>query len=86
MKVGACGICCETCGLFVKGICKGCDKTKEHIEFLKSIKANCPILGCAVSNKTDVCSKDCDKFPCEKFEGWPLSKEWLEMYKSRDKK
>jgi len=83
IKVGACGICCESCGLYVKGVCTGCNKTKEGVEFLKSINANCPVLECAVGNKKDVCSKDCDKFPCDKFQDWPLAKEWLEMYRSR---
>jgi len=83
VKVGACGICCSTCGLFVKKICPGYNKTKEGIEFLKSVNANCPVLECAVENKVDICSKDCEKFPCEKFKDWPLSDEWLEMYKTR---
>ena len=83
IKIGACGICCASCGLYVKGICPGCNKIEEGVRFLKSINANCPVLECAVENKIDVCSKDCDKFPCEKFKDWPLSKEWLEMYKSR---
>jgi len=50
---------------------------------LKSIDANCPVLECAVEKEIDVCSKDCKKFPCSKFEGWPLTKEWLKMYKTR---
>ena len=83
LKIGACGICCGTCGLYVKGICPGCNKTEEGVKFLKSINANCPVLECAVNRKIDVCSKDCDKFPCEKFKDWPLSNGWLEMYKSR---
>jgi len=83
MKVGACGICCETCGLYTRKICTGCEKTQKHVEFLKSINANCPVLECAVKNKVDVCSKDCNKFPCEKFEGWPLVRDWLEMFKKR---
>ena len=48
MRVGACGICCETCGLFTKEICPGCEKTEENVEFLKGINANCPVLECAV--------------------------------------
>ncbi len=83
LKIGACGICCTSCGLYTRKICLGCDKTKEGVEFLKSINANCPVLECAVSNKIDVCSRDCDKFPCRKFEGWPLGKGWLEMFKVR---
>lgn len=85
-KIGACGIFCSTCGLYVKGICPGCDKTKRGVEFLKSINANCPVLECAVEKGVDVCSRDCENFPCEKFKGWPLTEEWLEMYKARLKK
>lgn len=83
MKVSACGICCETCGLLTRKICSGCEKTQKQVDFLKSINASCPILECAVNNKIDVCSRDCSKFPCEKFKGWPLAKEWLEMFKAR---
>ena len=82
-KVGACGICCSSCGLYVKRICPGCNKTKEGIDFLKSINAICPVLECAVGKQINVCSKDCREFPCDKFKDWPLSKEWLEMYRSR---
>lgn len=35
MKVGACGIACETCGLYTKGICEGCEHSQGHVEFLK---------------------------------------------------
>jgi len=82
-KVGACGICCSNCGLFVKGICPRCNRTKEGVEFLKSINANCPVLECAVEKKIDVCSKDCERFPCDKFKDWPLAEGWLKMYKAR---
>ena len=85
IKIGACGICCETCGLYVKGICSGCDKSEKGVKFLKSIDANCPVLECAVKKRIDVCSRDCGKFPCDNFAGWPLSEEWLDMYKSRQK-
>lgn len=83
MKIGACGICCETCGLHTRGICPGCIKTQKQVEFLKSIDANCSVLECAVNNKINICSRDCSKFPCSKFRGWPFVKSWLEMYKHR---
>ena len=82
-KIGACGICCTTCGLYIKKICPGCNKTDEGVKFLKNINANCPVLECAVENKIDICSRDCDKFPCTRFKNWPLTEEWLQMYKSR---
>ncbi|PIP24818.1 MAG: hypothetical protein COX34_02105 [Candidatus Nealsonbacteria bacterium CG23_combo_of_CG06-09_8_20_14_all_36_12] len=77
-----CGICCEHCILYKKGICPGCELSQEKVDFLKSINANCPILECAVKSGKDLCS-DCEKFPCEKFENWPFVKEWTEMIKSR---
>jgi hypothetical protein len=83
MKVGACGICCDTCGLYTRGMCLGCEKTQEHVDFLKGINANCPVLECAVERGIGVCSRDCKRFPCERFEGWPLSKDWLGMFRDR---
>ena len=85
IQIGACGICCSMCGLYIKNICTGCIKTKKNVDFLKSINANCPVLECAVNKKIDVCSKSCKKFPCNKFNGWPLTDEWLKMYKNRIK-
>lgn len=83
--VGCCGICCSTCGLHVKGICAGCTKTREAVDGLNKEGVGCPVLECAVGRKVDVCSRDCQEFPCEKFVGFPLSQEWLDMYKSRNK-
>jgi len=86
MKVGPCGISCETCGLYTEGLCEGCELSKERVKMLKEIGKNCPMLECAVERDIEVCSRDCGEFPCEKFEGWPLSQSWLEMYKSRSEK
>lgn len=85
VKIGACGICCSSCGLYVKKICSGCEKTQKAVNFLKSINASCPILECAVVKKVAACSKDCSMFPCKKFTGWPYADEWLAMYKNRIK-
>jgi hypothetical protein len=88
-QIGACGICCDTCGLKAKEICQGCaaGNTAEAIkkvEFLKRINALCPVLECAAKNKIGFCSRDCDKFPCKILEGeFPYGKSFLEMYKSR---
>jgi len=40
MRIGACGIACEVCGLYVNGICEGCDagtgkSTPELVEKLR---------------------------------------------------
>lgn len=81
--VGCCGICCSTCGLFVKKICEGCIKNQKTVDELNKEGVGCLVLECAVGNKIDVCSCDCEKFPCDKFKDWPLSKEWLDMYENR---
>ncbi len=83
--VGCCGICCSTCGLYIKKICEGCTKTQESINSLNKENLGCPVLECCVKKKNKICSKDCDLFPCIKFEGWPLHEEWLGMYKNRNK-
>jgi len=83
--VGCCGICCTTCGLHTKGICQGCTKTQEAVDSLNKEGIGCPILECCVKRNIDVCSRDCDLFPCKNFEGWPLHEEWLNMYKNRNK-
>lgn len=92
MQVGACGICCDACGLKAKNICQGCFPGNDpgvvkKIEFLKSINAVWPVLDCAVKKKIAFCSKDCSDFPCQIFEGeYPYSKAYLGMYKSRIQK
>ena len=85
MKVGTCGICCDVCGLYVKGICPGCERTPQRIAFLKKINANCPVLECAVKRNIEICSRDCKDFPCKNFDGWPFSEEWIEMFKLRSR-
>ncbi|MHA1149232.1 MAG: hypothetical protein ACTSR8_13415 [Promethearchaeota archaeon] len=89
MQVGACGISCDVCGLKAKNICQGCmagndPNAAKKVDFLKSIKALCPVLDCAVKKKIPFCSKDCKDFPCQIFEKeYPFSKGYLGMYKSR---
>ncbi len=83
LNLGACGICCESCGLYNHGVCSGCQKTQKHVDFLKSIGSNCEVLECAVKNKVNVCPKDCHKFPCGNFDEGPFSKAWIEKYKKK---
>ena len=47
---------------------------------MKKINANCPVLECAVENKVDVCSLDCEKFLRDQFQNWPLSEKWIKIY------
>lgn len=65
--VGCCGICCTTCGLHIKGICGGYTKTQEVVDELNKKGIGCPILEFCAKKGIDVCSRDCDLFPCEKF-------------------
>ena len=90
MKIGACGIACEVCGLYVRNICEGCgpgtlESNKERVEMLKDRGVLCPVLECAVKNSVDYCSKDCKEFPCARFkkDPFPYSHIYLEMYESR---
>ena len=92
MQVGACGVCCDACGLKGKKICPGCwpgndSNASKKVKFLKSINVVCPVLDCAVKKKIAFCSKDCDDFPCQIFDGeFPYSKGFLDMYRSRVQK
>ncbi len=72
MKIGACGMCCDTCALYKLNICQGCaagntlEATKK-LEFLRNLNVRCPILECAVQKNIAFCFKDCKKFPCKKI-------------------
>ena len=92
MKIGACGIACEVCGLHTKGICGGCgpgtdESSKVKLEKMKEMGVECQILGCAVKNKIEFCSRDCNKFPCEIYVkgNFPYSQVYIDMYKQRNK-
>lgn len=86
MKIGACGIACEICSLYEKGLCKGCcsgiDKNiYEIIEWMRKEIGGCSILECAHKSKTDYCLK-CDNYPCElHYEKGPYKKEFLDVLK-----
>ncbi len=79
MKIGVCGIACEVCGLYTKGICPGCTTHEMN---------PCEIPRCAERKKVEFCSRDCEEFPC-KYYGesgelyYPFSKEFLESFKNR---
>lgn len=71
MKIGACGIACEVCGLFAKGVCVGCVAGDDEGASLvldtqkKQFGLACPVLECALSGKVGHCLEDCDVFPCD---------------------
>ncbi len=89
MKVGACGVCCEVCLMFTKGVCKGCcagidEIAPKRLEKLEKMGLLCPALKCAVDTKIGFCPKDCDKFPCETYEKgeFPYSQRFLAVQKA----
>lgn len=102
MPVAACGISCDVCGLYVKGICGSCaagtdERARKKLdEQFEVINMNCPILACAVERKVGYCLRDCEEFPCAKFESglesllgpgpYPYSTKFLAMYKARMRK
>ncbi len=95
MPVAACGISCDVCGLYVKGICSTCvagtdERARRKLDVqMQAMKAHCPILACAVERKVGYCLKDCEEFPCPEFESgfgpepFPYSAGFLTMFKTR---
>ncbi len=95
MAVAACGICCDVCGLCVKGVCATCvagtdeGATKKLDAQMQALKMHCPILSCAVERKVAYCLRDCRDFPCAIFESgfgpqpFPYSAGFLAMFKAR---
>ena len=88
MKIGACGIACEVCGYFTKGMCEGCvaGNGEDALERLdaqkKKLGFSCPVLECAFGSKVGYCLKDCEKFPCDVlYQGIPYSKGFLDIFK-----
>jgi hypothetical protein len=88
MKIGACGIACEVCGLYAKDACSGCTHgDDENVSLVlgtqkKRFGMVCPVLECASGRKVGHCLKDCDIFPCDLLgQGYPYGKAWLSMFK-----
>jgi len=99
MPTGACGVNCDVCGLYVKGVCGTCaagtdERAKKKLdEQMEVINMHCPILACAVERKVGYCLRDCNEFPCTKFESalesllgpgpYPYSAKYLAMFRTR---
>ena len=99
MPVAACGVSCDVCRLYIKGICGTClagtdERAQKKLDAqLQTIKMYCPILACAVEKKVSYCLKDCQEFPCARFESgfesrlgpgpFPYSTSFLTMFKRR---
>lgn len=99
MPLGACGISCDVCALYLKGLCETCvagtDKEvqKKLDSQMRAINMYCPILECAVERKVGYCLRDCAEFPCARFESgfeslqgpgpYPYSASYLKMFRRR---
>jgi hypothetical protein len=91
MSTAACGINCEVCRLYVKGVCSECGPGTSP-EAIRKIRAQerilgqpCPILACAQLNQIAYCLRDCSSFPCENFSQgpYPFSQSFLQMQERR---
>ncbi len=72
MIIGACGVSCSVCRLYIHGVCKGCapgnDCPQEKVAELA-----CPILRCATAKQIAFCTRDCPEYPCTLYaQGVPL--------------
>jgi hypothetical protein len=68
IRIGACGVACEVCEFFNKGVCPGCypgtdEAAPARLEYFSKVY-RCPALDCAIKKKQDYCIS-CDKFPCD---------------------
>ena len=102
MAVAACGVSCDVCGLYVRGICGTCvagtdERAQKKLDAqMQAIKMHCPILACAMDRNVGYCLKDCEEFPCTRFESgfesllgagpYPYSNSFLNMFKIRLRK
>ncbi len=91
MATGACGIHCDACRLKADGKCSTCGpgdseeasrKLAAQVRFLGS---PCPILECARSRAIPYCLRDCNEFPCQRFQAgpYPFSSDFLLMQERR---
>ena len=89
MPTGACGINCDVCRLNVLGVCSSCgpgnsmEGQQKMAAQVRVLGAPCPILECASSRGIACCLRDCEEFPCERFQGYPFSEGFLKMQERR---
>lgn len=75
--IGACGICCNVCGLYVTKSCFGCVRD-EHDPHQQVADFACPILNCSKSKNIDFCTRDCLDYPCGLYRhGLPICDRYL---------
>jgi len=68
IRIGACGVACEICVFYKKGVCPGClpgndEGAPARLEFFSKVY-RCPTMDCAIKRKVDYCL-NCDKMPCD---------------------
>ena len=91
MATGACGINCDVCRLYLRGVCSTCGPGRSAAAGIKLetqvrlLGTPCPILSCAAGQRVDHCMRDCHDFPCEKFRlgPYPFSAAYLDMQSRR---
>ncbi|RJS85346.1 DUF3795 domain-containing protein [Candidatus Bathyarchaeota archaeon] len=66
MHISVCGIACEVCILYRKGICRNPCEPK--------VDTHRPIPRCAAERGVRYCSS-CKEFPCDLYEGIPVEVE-----------
>ncbi len=57
IMVSYCGVVCEYCPAYRKGLCPGCDQHADECEYIK----------CALDRNVENCLL-CDEFPCKLHE------------------
>jgi hypothetical protein len=92
MLEAACGICCDVCGLYLQGICKTrCaagteERAREKLKIqMQDFKVYCDVLACAVENRVGYCLRDCNEFPCAKFEKAQFLRVFCNEYRLKDR-
>jgi hypothetical protein len=90
--VGACGICCDICGLNKKFGCVCSSGTEKIAKGKVNTRWGgkgvlCLVLDCAVKHGVAYCMRDCAEFPCKKYFEWyfPYGKDYLKMHQQRSK-
>lgn len=63
MIIGACGVYCSVCPLYISGVCTGCSRGDE-CPVDKVNEFACPILSCATVRSVPFCIRDCVEYPC----------------------
>jgi hypothetical protein len=91
MPTAACGINCDVCKLHLLGVCSTCgsgtseEGLRKRAAQERLFGAACPVLECAVRHQVEYCTRDCDRFPCDRFSDgpYPYSRGFLNMQERR---